>query len=137
MRSYLLDTSIIINYLQGKENIVALLDFLDGALSSSYVCLSELYEGVYRAENIEKTEKIVLTFFKTLSAVYSINEKVAKKFGEIRTQLKTKGNVIEDIDIFIAATCLVHDLVLVTGNVKHFSRISSLKVYSQTPLIKG
>lgn len=133
MKSYLLDTSTIINYLQGREDIVALLDSLDGELSSSYLCLSELYEGVYRAENIEKTEKIILNFFKTLSAVYTINEKVAKKFGEIRAELKTKGNVIEDIDIFIAATCLAHDLVLITGNVKHFSRISNLDIYSQNP----
>ena len=33
-----------------------------------------------------------------------------------------------DADLIIAATALVNDRVLVTGNVKHFSWISGLKV---------
>ena len=36
----------------------------------------------------------------------------------------------EDIDIFIAATCLVYDLTLITNNVKHFLHIDNLKVYT-------
>lgn len=130
MRSYLLDTSIIINYLQGKDNVVKLLNNMEGELSSGYVCLAELYEGVYRVKNKLEIEKAVKDFFKSLSALYSIDEKVAKQFGEIRAKLKSRGTVIEDIDIFIAATCLVNDLTLITQNVKHFSRIKNLKILS-------
>lgn len=130
MKSYLLDTSIIISYLQGKDNVVKLLNNIEGELSSSYVCLGELYEGVYRVKNKLEVEKTVTDFFKSLSALYSIDEKVAKQFGEIRAKLKLQGTVIEDIDIFIAATCLVNDLTLITQNVKHFSRINNLKILS-------
>lgn len=130
MKSYLLDTSIIISYLQGKDNIVNLLNNIEGELSSSYVCLAELYEGVYRVSNKLEIEKTVKDFFKSLSALYSVDEKVAKQFGEIRAKLKIGGNVIEDIDIFIAATCLANDLTLITQNVKHFSRIGNLKILS-------
>lgn len=128
MKSYLLDTSIIISYLQGKDNVVKLLNNIEGKLSSSYVCLAELYEGVYRVKNKLEIEKTVTDFFKSLSALYSIDAKVAKQFGEIRAKLKSQGTVIEDIDIFIAATCLVNDLALITQNVKHFSRINNLKI---------
>lgn len=128
MTSYLLDTSIIINYLQGKDNVVKLLNNIEGELSSSYVCLAELYEGIYRVNNRLEIEKAVTDFFKSLSALYSIDGKVAKQFGEIRAKLKLKGTVIEDIDIFIAATCLVNDLTLITHNTKHFSRINNLKI---------
>jgi predicted nucleic acid-binding protein len=31
-------------------------------------------------------------------------------------------------DLLIAATALAHDLILVTGNVRHFGRIESLKL---------
>ncbi len=128
MKSYLLDTSIIISYLQGKADVVKLLDDIEGELTSSYICLAELYEGVSRVRNKSEIEKSVTDFFKSLSELYTVDEKVAKQFGEIRAMLKIGGNIIEDIDIFIAATCLVYDLTLITHNVKHFSRINSLKI---------
>ena len=130
MKSYLLDTSTIIDYLRGKENIVKLLESIEGEFVSSCVCLAELYEGVYRVKNKEEAEGVVIKFFKSFSALYPIDEKIAKHFGEIRAKLKMTGNVIEDIDIFIAATCLVYDLTLITNNVKHFSHIDNLKIYT-------
>lgn len=130
MKSYLVDTSIIISYLQGKDNVVKLLNNIEGKLTSSYICLAELYEGVSRVNNKLEIEKSVMDFFKSLSELYTVDEKVAKQFGKIRAKLKIGGNVIEDIDIFIAATCLVYDLTLITHNMKHFSRISNLKILS-------
>jgi len=129
MKSYLLDTSVIINYLQGKEQIVTLLNSIEGELTSSYVCLAELFEGVYRVKNRDEVQEIVTHFFKSLSAMYAVDERVAMQFGEIRARLKKEGNVIEDIDIFIAATCIVYDLTLITNNVKHFSHVPELKIY--------
>lgn len=128
MKSYFLDTSIIISYLQGKEDVVKLLNGIEGDLSSSYICLSELYEGISRVNNKIEIEKSVMDFFKSLSELYTVDENVAKQFGEIRAKLKIGGNVIEDIDIFIASTCLVYDLTLITHNLKHFSRIHNLKI---------
>lgn len=128
MKAYLLDTSVIVNYLQGKKQIVTLLDTIEGELVSSCICLAELYEGVYRVKNKLEVEEIVISFFKSLSKIYPIDEKIAKCFGEIRAELKKEGNVIEDIDIFIAATCLVYDLTLITQNIKHFSHINNLKI---------
>lgn len=130
MKSYLVDTSIIISYLQGKTDTVSLLNEIDGELTSSYMCMAELYEGVNRVKNKQEIEKAVLDFFKSLSELHTVDEKVAKQFGEIRAKLKIKGNVIEDIDIFIAATCLINDLTLITHNVKHFSRIHNLQILS-------
>ena len=49
-------------------------------------------------------------------------------FGEIKSNLK--GNIIEDMDILIAATALSHNLILVTNNVKHFKKIKELKLES-------
>lgn len=44
-------------------------------------------------------------------------------------QLKRKkGELIEDADLLIAATCIVNDLVLITNNRKHFSRIEGLDI---------
>ena len=57
---------------------------------------------------------------------YSIN--YLRKYGEIRWQLESKGQKIGDMDMFIAATALEEDLIVVTGNTDHFSRIEGLKV---------
>ena len=132
MKSYLLDTSIIIDYLRGKEPVVSMLDTLEGEFCSSYVCLAELYEGIYRVENRAQIERSVVNFFRSLSDIYSVDSNVARYFGMIRAGLKTKGAVIEDLDILIAATCLSYDLILVTRNVKHFSRVKNLKIYKSS-----
>lgn len=129
MRAYLLDTSIIIDYLRGDASMIALLNNLRGEITSSTICLAELFEGVYRDKNKKQARKIIRDFFTTLSAVYEVNQEVAEKFGELRAELKKEGNVIEDIDIFIAATSIVHDAILVTKNKKHFSRIKNLEIY--------
>src|SRR3989344_1819865 len=114
MISYLVDTSTIIDYLRGRQPSVELLNTIEGELVSSYICLAELYEGVYRVTNTTEMEKIVNKFFASLSFVYGVDAKIAKKFGEIRAQLKIKGAVIEDLDLMLAATCLVYDLTLIT-----------------------
>lgn len=131
MKSYFIETSVIINFLRGKKEALELLEKLEGDLSSSYVCLAELYEGISRSKEIKKVEKGVLDFFNGLSEVYGLDKEIAKNFGQIRAELKQKGKVIEDLDIFLAATCLAYDLLLVTQNPKHFSRIKNLKILNE------
>ena len=130
MTSYLVDTSVIIDYLRGKGIAVKLLNNIEGELFSSYICLAEIYEGVYRVNNSEEMAKVVTKFFASLSGNFSVDENIAKKFGEIRADLKKKGNIIEDLDLLLAATCLVNDLTLITFNQKHFARVPGLKLYS-------
>ncbi len=127
MKTYFLDTSVIIDYLRGKEEVVGLINSLNGKLTSSYICLSELYEGIYRSKN-KNAESTVLEFFSGLSKTYGLNQKIDKEFGNLRKNLKQKGEIIEDLDIFIAATCLIYNLSLVTINKKHFLRIKGLDV---------
>ena len=51
-----------------------------------------------------------------------------RKYGELRWMLEKNGQKIGDMDMFIAATALEEDLILVTGNTAHFERIPGLKV---------
>ncbi len=60
--------------------------------------------------------------------VLSYHVAAARVFGEIRARLEESGNILPDADLQIAATALYHDLELVTGNVRHFKRISELKI---------
>lgn len=131
---YFLDTSVIIDYLKNKEEIVAFVNQLDGELTSSYICLAEFYDGVHQAtRNQTQIKKSVESFFLGLDEVYTIDKPIAQEFGRIRAQLKQKGEVIEDLDIFIAATCTINHLILITHNQNHFKRVPHLllKDFSQ------
>lgn len=129
MKSYLLDTSVIIDVFRKKDHAISLVESLKGELVCSYVCYAELYEGIHRVRNREHRESELVHFFANFSTVYPVEEEISRKFGELRAGLKQKGSIIEDLDLFIAATCIVHDLELVTFNKKHFSRIEGLKIY--------
>lgn len=128
MNAYLIDTSVIINYLRDSGSTVDIVNNLEGELTSSYICLAELYEGISRVREKEKAENQVLDFFAGLNQTYGVDGDIAKHFGQIRAHLKTGGMVIEDLDILLAATCLANNLILVTANSKHFSRVPNLEI---------
>lgn len=129
MRSYLIETSVIIDYLRGREQATALLGSLDGNLSSSYICIAELYEGLFRVTNRATHEQAVQTFFNSLDVIYGLDQEITQKFGELRAVLKQSGNIIEDFDLLLAATCIVYNLTLITFNKKHFSHVKELMLY--------
>ena len=129
MNKYFLDTSVIIAYIRGQKEVIELIDNLEGELVSSYVCLAELYEGIFRFKNKEIAEKNLLVFFHGLDEVFGLNSDIARTFGFIRADLRKKGQIIEDLDILIASSCIAYQAVLLTENIKHFERISDLKIY--------
>ena len=49
-----------------------------------------------------------------------------RKFGVIKAELQKTGEPLPDADLLIAATAIDAGGVLVTGNIKHFSRIPGL-----------
>lgn len=95
---------------------------------ASAVVIGELYKGAYRSgareRHIKNIEKRVLPAVTVLP--YDVA--TAKVFGKIRARLEERGAILPDADIQIAATSIYHDLELVTGNLRHFSRIDGLKV---------
>ena len=97
---------------------------------TSAVVIGELYKGAYRSKarqhhlaNIER---------RILPAVTALPYDVAtaKVFGQIRAQLEEVGTILPDADLQIAATSIYHSLELVSGNLRHFSRIPGIKVNS-------
>lgn len=133
MKRYLLDTSVIVSYLRGKKEFIDFLPVLEGEITSSFVCLAELFEGVFRVNDGRAMEKTVLEFFSGLNEIFGLDTDTARVFGQIRSELKRKGSVIEDLDILIAATCIANNLDLVTLNPKHFNRVKGLKLLPLPP----
>ena len=62
------------------------------------------------------------------SEIITLDRVIIDMASEIYAKLKRSGNLVEDADILIAASCLVKDIVLVTDNEEHFRRIENLEV---------
>lgn len=95
---------------------------------TSAVVVGELYKGAFRssavARHLENIEKRVLPAV----TVLSYDADAARVYGQIRAHLASTGRPLPDADLQIAATALLHDLDLVTGNVKHFKRVPRLRI---------
>jgi len=95
---------------------------------TSAVVVGELYKGAFRssaaARHLENVEKRVLPAVTVLS--YDVA--AARVYGQVRARLESAGRPLADADLQIAATALLHDLELVTGNVKHFKRVPGLRI---------
>jgi len=55
-----------------------------------------------------------------------MNRAIWNEAVKIYANLKNKGNLIEDADIFIGAYCIVNDYILITNNSSHLGRIDGL-----------
>jgi len=95
---------------------------------TSAVVIGELYKGAYRSEARQHHLKNIEQRILPVVIVLPYDVATAKVFGQTRARLEERGAILPDADIQIAATAIYHDLELVTGNLRHFSRIDDLKV---------
>jgi predicted nucleic acid-binding protein len=92
----------------------------------SAVTVGELYQGAYRSAARERHLKNIDERILPAVTVLPYDAATARIYGQIRAMLEGKGKRLADADLQIAATALYHGLELVTGNIKHFSRIPDL-----------
>lgn len=109
---YLLDTNQVVYYLRQE------------GLAVSIISVAELYEGIFRATNPEEAERALKDFLSEVT-VLSIDEEVARIFGQERARLRQVGLPMSDLDLLIAATALRHDLTLLTAD-RDFERVEHL-----------
>jgi tRNA(fMet)-specific endonuclease VapC len=126
---YLLDSNVWIEVLKGKNR--TLIDRFTQTLVSDIVACSpvraELMHGAEKYKDTVARKKLVINALsKTVSLPF--DDRCADQYGIIRHDLESRRCVIGPLDLQIAAVALVHDLTVVTGNVKEFSRVHGLKV---------
>lgn len=128
---YFLDTNIISYIIQKnisvKQKLQELIDRDDTELYISVVTYYELKRGLI-ASNATSKLKALQIILNSHFQVVMMNFDMFERSAQIYADLKKSGNLIEDDDIFIGATALEHDAVLVTNNEKHLGRIKDLKL---------
>lgn len=124
--TYLLDTCICIALIKEVPAVVNHIRRVGvSECKISDLTIGELYFGAYKSGRKEHFDDVAE--IQGLFEQYSTNI-CMREYGDIRWQLENKGLRIDSIDLLIGATALHEDLILVTGNVKHFGRIPGLKV---------
>jgi tRNA(fMet)-specific endonuclease VapC len=95
--------------------------------ATTSVTLGELVYGASRRGSARLTARIREVVAELLP-VLPFDRGAAEVYGSLRAELETSGRRLSEPDLRIASIALHRDLVLVTGNVRHFSRVPDLSV---------
>ena len=131
--AYLFDTDAISEVLKPRplpKYVKWLRSVPQAEQNTSAIVVAELFAGAFRssakARHLENIRQRVLPSL----TVLPFDETVAETYGRIRAELERRGQRLAEADLQIAATALVHGCVLVTGNVRHFTRVPGLAIES-------
>ena len=90
--------------------------------------MGELVYGAFKSGRpeffLEKLEKLVWPNVRLLS----FDEGSAKVYGRLKADMEKKGMPLTEPDLRIASIAVHYDLIVITGNARHFLRIPGLKV---------
>ncbi len=125
---YLLDTDIMIYNLKGNEMVRQnLRNHINDPIQICSVTLMELYYGAFKSQKVESNIAKVRKIENSIEII-SINKDQVELFGMLKVKLEKAGTPLDDFDLILAATALSHNLILVTNNERHFSRIEGLQI---------
>ena len=117
MATYLLDTSVIIDALnkkRGRRELLLNLVRQGHLLACCPINVTEVYAGMRPKEETATEE-----FLRSLE-YYHLTWPVARLAGLLKRDFSRKGTTVTVADATIAAVALIHELTLLTDNVKDF-----------------
>jgi predicted nucleic acid-binding protein len=130
MATFLLDTSVIIDVLNGKRNRAQLLgDFAKQGhlLACCSISVTEVYAGMRTPEEIRTSDLLKSLQF------YPVTWLIARLAGLLKRDHARKGVSLAITDVTIAAVAIHHQLILLTDNLKHYP----MKELTRYPLPRG
>lgn len=126
---YLPDTNVWIGFLNPGEN--AIKRRMEAVPPDQIVVCSvikaELYFGAEKSARKKENTDILDGLFSEMQSL-PFDDAAAKHYAKVRAELSAVGMPIGPNDLMIASIALVHDLTVVTRNIREFSRVSHLKV---------
>jgi predicted nucleic acid-binding protein len=92
--------------------------------ATTAITIGELVYGARRVDRPELYERAMRLLAGV--PVLPFDQDAAERYGGIRSELERTGRRLPDLGLRIAAIVLAHGAVLITGNTRHFERISGL-----------
>ena len=125
--NYLLDTNICIHYFKGQFGLdekLKQVGFSECVISE--ITIAELVYGAEKSNNVSKN-KLVVEEFANKITVLPIFDAI-DLYEKEKARLKKAGTAISDLDLFIGATAIANDMILVTRNVREFERMENIRI---------
>jgi len=117
MATYLIDSSVIIDTINGKRGRAQLLKDLilqGNLLACCSINVTEVYAGMRPHEEIRTGELL------TSLQLFPVTFPVARLAGLLKRDHAKKGVTLAATDVTIAAVAIHNGLTLITDNVKHY-----------------
>ena len=129
---YLFDTDTLSNIVKRMPSEKLLLRLRDLPMSLQYTTSINIGEIYYGACRTQRSDQIIIKAFEVHVfpniTILPFDKKSGKTFGRLKASLEKQGIGCSEPDLRIAAIAIQHDLILITGNVKHFADILGLNV---------
>jgi tRNA(fMet)-specific endonuclease VapC len=126
---YMLDTDICIYIIKRKPlRVLERLESIQpNQLSMSAITFAELMNGAKKSQRVEANVSRLNALGEILE-ICSFDQEAAVAYGDVRSSLEKRGEVIGPHDLLIAAHALSLDRTLITNNEREFKRVQGLKV---------
>lgn len=126
---YLLDTCTVSDFVKGQANVLARIKATAPSLIAvSVVTRMEIEYGLLlNPERAKKLAPVMDAFLGSITTL-ALSEADAQAAAGIRAALQRQGQPIGAYDTLIAGCGLARGLIVVTGNVGEFQRVSGLVV---------
>lgn len=126
MKSYIVDSDILIYFLKGKKEVIEkVIHIPQESLYITRINYTELLYGAYNSARVEENLKTIIAFLANFK-ILEFDKDASEIFAKTKASLKSQGNIIADMDLMIASIALNHQFILVSNNTKHFQRIEKL-----------
>jgi tRNA(fMet)-specific endonuclease VapC len=128
MLVYMLDTNICIYVIKNRPPVLReRFNLAAEQLCISSITLAELYYGAEKSTRRDENLATIEQFAARLETL-PFAEKAAAQYGQLRAELEREGTPCGPHDMQIGAHARSEGLIVVTNNLREFSRIRGLRV---------
>ena len=127
---YLFDTDTLSNLMKRSPSSRLLSRLRSTPLPAQFTSSITLGELIYGAER-KGSPRLQAQIHQLVTAnlpVLPFDAIAARRYGELRARLESRGTPIGDADMRIAAIALVHGFAVITANLRDFQRVPDLLV---------
>jgi tRNA(fMet)-specific endonuclease VapC len=123
---FVLDTNTVLDYFRGRGRVAErLLAIPPSEVALSAISAYEVWVGVLGSQNAKRRREQFEAFLSVVD-ILPFEAEAGIRAAGLRHSLERGGEAIGPLDTLIAATALAYGGVLVTRNLREFSRVPGL-----------
>lgn len=96
--------------------------------------VAELKYGIENSKAIEAMRTVVEAFISKFAVIPIFNS--LDIYAREKAKLRKQGLLIDDFDILIGSTAVANNMVMVTNNVSHLSRLDNIQIEDWATIVK-